>query len=508
MAQSPSSVVAPGAACPTTVDAATFADARQLRDLLGAFNAFGLRTSGSAAGDASLDWLGKEFAAIPGAKVRWDPYEIDAWQPSTPDPNDARSRSLAAAGSLRLKGRDLPVAGAVPFAAPTSEAGVSAPLVVVPPGQQITTANSQGRIVVRQVPHETQPWAGIVAISHYATPDLPRTGDYDRPYTRPLDQELHAAEAAGARGMVLVFDDAPTDQLRGYWDPHTGARFTVPAVFVGSDALAGLTEAAARGEAATVVVRASWGKATARNLSVTLPGQSRERIVLTANSDSMSWVQENGTIGSLALLRWFAALPLRCRPRDIEIELTASHLAMATDGSSRTIPALDRGYDDDTVAFVVALEHLGARRIEPGADGRLHVGDDADLLAWSAPTESPVLIDASIAAVKRRALPATAVFIGAGGFSGPRPRVCSQGGLGTGPNMHLIPTLGIISGAWSMWAPSFGADAIDPELYRRQLLAIGDVVVGLGETTRDKIAGGFTRMRAERAEGKPTCLDP
>lgn len=495
------------ARCPATVDASAFTTAGRLRSELRAFNAFGLRSPGSDAGEASLDWLGDRFAAIPGVTVRWDGYAIDRWQPTPDAPGRAPGRDLAAAGSLRLPGGDVEVIGAVPFAAPTGDEGVTAPLVHIPSGEAITAANAAGRIVVRDIPHSTAPWAGIVAISHHATRDLPRAGDYDRPYARSIDDPLLAAGRAGAAGIVLQWD-APTDQMRGYWDPHSGLRFEVPGVYVGSDHAPEVVAAAERGDPATITVRAAWDRARTRNLSATLPGLSRERIILTANSDSVTWVQEDGTIGALALLRHFASLPRRCRPRTIEVQLTASHLAMASDGSNRVVSRLDEDYDRGTVAFVVALEHLGSREIEPGAHGRLHFTGRAEFLSWSAPTESPALVEASVAAVKRRRLPRTAVFIGTGGFGGPRPSVCSQGGLGTPYHAHLIPTIGVITGPWSLWAPAFGSRAVDPSLMRDQLLALGDVVTALRDRPRAEIAGRYLAMRKERAAGEPTCADP
>lgn len=190
------------------------------------------------------------------------------------------------------------------------------------------------------------------------------------------------------------------------------------------------------------------------------------------------------------------------------MQLTGGHLAMAVDGTARTMPQLDAEYDRGTVAFVIALEHLGTREIERRDDGRLAFTGRAEFLSWSAPDENPALIEASKAAVKRRHLPMTSVFKGTGGFGGPRTAVCSQGGLGTGPHMHLIPTIWVITGPWSLWAPSFGEGALDFDLLRDQLLAIGDVAVSLADRPVEEIAGRYPQLRAERAAGLPTCMNP
>lgn len=65
--------------------------------------------------------------------------------------------------------------------------------------------------------------------------------------------------------------------------------------------------------------------------------------------------------------------------------------------------------------------------------------------------------------------------------------------------------MAMISGPWSLWAPSFGERAIDFERMRRQLLAAGDAVLALDDLPREVIAGNYLGYRAARAAGAPTC---
>jgi hypothetical protein len=108
-----------------------------------------------------------------------------------------------------------------------------------------------------------------------------------------MHEELIAAGRAGAAGLGLVFDN-PRGQVRGYFDPHNGTHYRVPGVFVGGDEGIQLRRLAARGRPVRIVVRAKPDDARTRNLIATLPGQSRERIVLGTNTDGNTWVQENG----------------------------------------------------------------------------------------------------------------------------------------------------------------------------------------------------------------------
>jgi hypothetical protein len=81
------------------------------------------------------------------------------------------------------------------------------------------------------------------------------------------------------------------------------------------------------------------------------------------------------------------------------------------------------------------------------------------------------------------------------------PQIVSFGGIGTPYHAHLVPTMSIITGPWSLWAPAFGADAIDIGLLRAQVLAAAEVVRALDAVPRDAIAGGYLADRAARAAG-------
>lgn len=197
----------------------------------------------------------------------------------------------------------------------------------------------------------------------------------------------------------------------------------------------------------------------------------------------------------------------------MQFALTSNHLGFSGDGTFRYGPELDEAYDEGTVAFVMAPEHLGTREILPiegDAEGRLEFTGEGELFAWSAPEESPALVQASVDAVQRRGLTRTAVLQGVGVPSDAQiPSICSQGGLGTNFHGLLIPTIAGISGPWSLWAPAFGEDAIDFERLRDQTLAFGDIAVALDDVPLEEIAGDYPGLREQRAAGTPTCpLDP
>jgi hypothetical protein len=502
-------VAAAASDCPATVDASAFASTKELRALTAELAAFGLRSPASTQHRRELAWLERELRAIPGMKVRSDPYPIDRSQPR-PAAHGRPGRDLARAGGLTVEvggaSKVVPVSGAVPFTVPTSAKGRRGDLVYLADDEPITAANARGKVVLRDVPPTATPYGVFPAIAHYLSPDFPSTGNYERPYASPLDPTLIDAGTAGAAGVIFLWD-VPTAQVRGYWDPHTGTRFRVPAVYTGREQAAALKQFAADGRTASVVVRAKWDRARTRNLFGTLTGQTRERIVVNSHTDGVTWVQENGPVGVLALARYLGGLPRACRHRDVEFALTSDHLGFTNDGTFRYAQELDDDFDAGTVAFVLSMEHLGTREILPsGPDHHLRFTGRGEPIVWSAPEESPPLVQATVDAVQRRNLDVVGVVKGTEAPVADRvPQYCAQGGLGGNFNAHLLPTASAITGPWSLWAPSFGARAVDVARMRRQVLAMGDVARALDRTPRAAIAGSYVAERQRRAQGAPTC---
>ena len=503
--------VAAGASCPSIVNAGSFATVAQLRRLVRQENRFGERYLASRAHNRTIDWIADQVGAIKGFKVRSDPFQVWRWLPRT----KARARpglDIGRAGGLSVTARNgkttrVPVAGAVRWSKPTGKrGGRKGRLVYLGPDQDITTANSAGKVVVRDFPGTALPYAAFGIIGVYVSPDLASaSGAYERPFLNELHQELLAASKAGAAGVVYTFN-VPRKQVHGYGDPHTGTIFRVPALFVGGAEAKRLRSLAAAGASARVVVRAKVERARTSNVIATLPGQSSQRIILGANTDGQSWVQENGVAGMIAVARYYAGLPKRCRPRTLQIAFASAHDAIVSDGMGRYSAPLDAQYDKGSIAFAFAIEHLGTREILPNAAGnRLRFTGKGEPFLFGA-GDSAALQEAAAAAAKRRKLDMTAVLKGLGlPTPGQVPPVCSMGGLGNFFHPKLIPTLAMISGPWSLYAPSFRESAIDYGRMRAQLLAVGDSVLALDGLSREQIAGGYLSMREQRAEGAPTC---
>lgn len=444
--------------CSPTVDERTFASARELRSLNATIAGFGVRATGSPAHDRLISWLERRADRLPGVSVRSERFAIERWRPGP---------------GFLLSNGVVPVASAIPYSDPGVRSG---DLVRLPAGTPITADNARGKVVLRDFPA------------------------LDRGYLAEplLNADMVDAGRAGAAGVIVAFP-FPHQQVEGYWDPHLGTHYRVPGVFVGSEAASRLVP----GTHTTIGVVAGRAPATTRSLIATLPGLSSERIVLDTNTDGVGWVQENGTVALLALAEHFARLPSRCRPRTIEFVFATGHLHRPAEGSEFRARALDAEYDSGSVAFAFALEHLGTREYLPDA-GVLRPTGQAEFSGWFA--GSPVLSLTAAAALAGRAVDRTFVLPGSDlPVPGRVPPQCSFGGIGTHFHSHLVPTMAMISGPWTLWAPSFGAQAVDHERMRRQVLAAGDAITALAPVPREQIAGPYLEQRRARAAGAPTC---
>lgn len=486
------------------IDDTRFASEAELRGWCERIGAEGYRGTGTAAHERTVAWVEDELSSIPGVAVRTDGFDVLRWQP-------VPGGGLEHAASLRCGHDDVPVAGAVPYSAPASVRG---PLVHVPVGEPIT-AEVAGKVVLRDFPQFPLPYDVLLGLGLDATADTEalRGEVWDRPGLADtvIHEDLLAAGAAGAAGVVIAFD-LPREQVAGYHEPHKGTHYRVPAAFVGVDERERLRGLAGGGTEVELTVHAEVGRVTTRNVHATLPGRSAERMVIVTHTDGNTWVQENGIAAVLGLARHFAGLPIDQRHRTLELAFTSAHLHISREGAARYAAELDGEYDAGGIAFAFPVEHLGARELVPvprvdGPGRQLAFTDGAEPLLWCAGPSDPIR-QAVTAAVAHRSLERTLVLPGFGSPSTDQvPGILSFGGLGTLFNMHLIPTTSIITGPWSLWAPAFGADAVDMARYRRQALAAGDVIATLDRVPRDEIAGGYLAERAARAAGTRWVTD-
>lgn len=383
-----------------------------------------------------------------------------------------------------------------------------APLMYLQASDNISAIDVKGKILIRDFYLPPVPIELISGIAYYGSPDATDEDTYARPYLAPVAPDLLAASLGGAAGFISAIN-ASRDQMEGYYTHHSGTHWLLPGVFTAADTYASLLETARNNGTASIRIDAEYDTKRVPRFSATLPGQSNETIVIATHTDGVTYVQENGPVALLTLARYFASLPLSSRKKTIKFAFEASHLAYQLDSDKLLAKELDSTYDNanDTTAFVIAIEHLGSREILPiegSAHNELEYTGKSEALLWSVgPVQSA--IDSVIEIAKARDLNNTVVAPGFPPASPDAvPEYFSMGGLGTYYHAALIPTAALITGPWSLWAPSFGAEALDYDVLRSQHMAIGDAVLALSEFSKAELAGNYTEYRQKRLAGAET----
>ena len=190
----------------------------------------------------------------------------------------------------------------------------------------------------------------------------------------------------------------------------------------------------------------------------------------------MNAIWDNGPIAMLALAEHFAALPKRVPAAHDRVRLHdgAPVPAARCRPSARAAPGqyakeLDQEYDDGTVALVLRARAPGRAGVRRGAARRTACpGRELEADRRAEPTsaifvgESPALVErprrrrrsaTTCAARSRCAAPTCRARASR--------RTTAYGGEGTPYQKHLIPTVALVTGPWTLYNPAFGMEALD-----------------------------------------------
>jgi hypothetical protein len=505
----------PADACPVAPDPAALPDAAALREMNAPLAALGVRPTGSAAQNRYIAWILGQLKHVPGAQISEQRFHINRWQAGS------MQLRLTSGGATSV----VPTAAPVPYAQPTSVQGVSAPIVEIPDEQAITAANAAGRIVLRPAPAGSVPnydfflpavsWL-VYDPNNTIDPTQSFLGDFINYNARVAD--LRNAAAAGAKAVLFV-KDLPKRQLTNHYEPYEGTPWQVPAVFLGADEGKRLEEAIAAGGSPTarLILHASFREVATPTVLATLPGASPQRIVVDSHTDGTNAVEDNGPIAMVAMARYLASLPPSCRPRTVEFAFPTAHFYQRVadptkryGGAGVIAGQLDGEYEEGKVSSVVTIEHLGAIDYEqmPRADG----GPGSELapngqraIQFIGITPSPALVAATTEVVRNHNMERTILLQGADAPGATVPAHCNFGGEGTPYNVHLLPTIGVISAPQSLYDPSFELEGIDFGVMHDELLGYTELLNKLGPMSQTEVAGQIPLERQQRAAGGASC---
>jgi hypothetical protein len=299
---------------------------------------------------------------------------------------------------------------------------------------------------------------------------------------------------SGAAAAVTVMDMSPLASQGTRIHP-TPRQFNVPLLML--DRVAGekvLADAAA-GKTATLVLDAHQEEnATAFEIVATLPGRNHgtpndEAILLATHVDGPSIAEDNGGLGILAVLNYYAKIPRAERPKSIVLYFESRHFIPGTE-ASYPLNILEELPDRfKTVVGGLALEHFGGLQFAETDNNYAATGRAATTHIWGWP--NPLAIEEATNAIRQQGVPRAINIVPA------RPGV--NGGvqlnwLGGGFSRHLVDLGGWpgwhISGDW----PSAGFQAYYPsartristDVFMKQTAAAVQLVNAL--MTKDVIA--------------------
>src|SRR4051794_11211188 len=225
--------------CPVAPDPAAMPSADKLKQMNSYMAKLGARPTGSKAQARYIAWIRKQIKGVPGLQTKDLKFPINRWS----------SSKTTLELTVKGKRRRLLVAGPVPYSRPTGKKGVKAPLAFVPTGEAIDSANSGGKIVVREAPAESIQQALFLLVSwniydpnHTIDPAANFKGDFIAYLDRIAD--MKNAAAAGAKGILFV-KPLPRRQIKGHYEPYEGLPWGVPGAFLGADQGKRITDAIA-----------------------------------------------------------------------------------------------------------------------------------------------------------------------------------------------------------------------------------------------------------------------
>jgi hypothetical protein len=381
--------------------------------------------------------------------------------PDEPGPEERR---------LEIDGRDIPVASYWAYSGATGPDGVEAPLLYYTKKTPVKAL--AGHIVVFDVGQAPASMASAFFTGNeFATSDMQGhdsslasdqwfQGNFVTRFGR-FDTIL---KDSGAVGAIVIFDMSPGRVQGLYTFPLLSPGiFGVPGIYVDREAGVAVRDAARAARDARLTLIAHEEEAETWFLSGYLPGRAfgtpeDESILLVTHSEGPNLTQENGTLGILAIIDYFAQLPQSERRRSLFVLFDPQHYMPGR----HTVHWYEQ--HPDIVANIVAsigVEQLGQLEYAETDDGYGLSGKAEPTLIFV--QENEHLLEIAIDAVRDLELPRTEVRV---------PSRKGQGmwaGLGDFAIKHNKPGYAISSGMSGYWTTTTGIESFDVELCRRQV---------------------------------------
>ncbi|MBQ3864900.1 MAG: hypothetical protein II781_03575 [Clostridia bacterium] len=326
--------------------------------------------------DTYMHWLRERFAEYGCVDFRehhWthETYRVRDW----PDHES---------GALRLwvEGKEIPVGTFLMLSPSTGEKGFTLPLTYydVREGDPKPGAFAGKIVVMREQPMPRPPFTDEFLASYVVTDtDYRSDPEPPAPMFTIVDPRknnswntrwsfaqwggmVQKAMLGGAAAMVVV-SNLTYGTLRGLYDRQR--RHTVPSLVVDRTQGEALVDAARAGKLAGLTLVSEFFPADAWNFVCFLPGRDYgtdrdEYVTVNNHVDAMSLTQDNGSLGSLGIARYFSHIPQAERRKTILFCLDSRHFIEGFENGNiehdpyRVFPDLVK-----KVTVTIGLEHMG-----------------------------------------------------------------------------------------------------------------------------------------------------
>lgn len=319
--------------------------------------------------------------------------------------------------SLSSDGEPVRVANYGAYSGSTSPTGITAELVFW--DHDHPPKSVEGKIVVvTPRPHPKPPYPEDYLINYtfndyeYAT--NPET--FPEPFTAvdpsvsytfdmwyQMGQRLYEEPAKrGAAGVIIVYDMA-FDRTEGMYTFLVPELYNAPTLILSREDGAKVIADAKAGKQATLRLEAQIEPAETYQLIAYLPGKDYgtpkdEQVLLVTHTDGPSISQDNGSLGILGVVKYFAHIPQAQRPRTLAIFLDCRHYMPGFEAAHSAPTWLNRFPEArKKLVALVQMEHLGELEYRE-VNGRVEpTGLNEHSFLWT--RNNDALIEAAIGAI-------------------------------------------------------------------------------------------------------------
>lgn len=295
-----------------------------------------------------------------------------------------------------------------------------------------------------------------------------------------INQAVQDGKAAGA---VVVFD-MPYERVAGLYTFPMPSLYQAPTLYLDRDAGRRVLADARKGASATVTLVAKVAPVTTHQTIAFLPGRDYgtpqdEQVVVRTHSDGPSISQDNGPLGVLALVTYFARIPKAERPRTLTIYLDNRHYIPGGEAAFKSQDWFARHPEARRpIVGLIALEHLGQLEYREDGGSLVPTGLVEPSFLWT--RGDPALVAAAIEAVKAHRVPRVMVQTvdRPGIHGGSQGFWYGMGRIASAKEWNL-PAFSTMGSQGAYWSSTARLDKFDKDHFRTQVAAMAHLTAVL-----------------------------